>query len=656
MASLASLATLGSARVSSSTSFESSAQLSVPLVRNLPSNSKPRRWSHFLSCKYVVTTDFITEKGDFVSHDPNFRNSKEEDADFVLNPLPKPTLKTRPSIEPVRKPMPRNSAPKSNGYELPNGKSGELDDKNKVIESLDDVLEKAERLESMSKSDTAVNARNGSRSSASNNPREAKVSNSSSIRKSKTLKSVWRKGNPVASVQKVVDFPTSTVEKAQRKVDLSQDNSKVDIAEKRMSSNIASKAHPTLQAKPPARPVPEIKRPVILKDVGAVRGPATTKEETGNSVQVKDRKPILVDKFAKKPGADPLISQVILPPPKPARGPAQSKGKDERRKKSGEVGAPRRRMVFGGGDEDIVDDDTNEIDMSIRGASTARKGRKWSKASRKAARLQAAKAAAPVKVDILEVGDEGMTTEDLAYKLAVSETEILGYLFSKGIKVPVMHTLDKDMVKMICKEYDLEVIEADPVKVEDMAQKKEMLDEEDLENLEARPPVLTIMGHVDHGKTTLLDCIRKSRVTESEAGGITQGIGAYKVLVPVDGKLQSCVVLDTPGHEAFSAMRARGTRVTDIAIIVVAADDGVRPQTTEAIAHAKAAGVPIIIAINKVNSAGSLFLLPVHQRYLTALVFQIDKDGANPDKVMQELSSIGLMPEDWGGDTPFVQS
>ncbi|CAN6454839.1 unnamed protein product [Victoria cruziana] len=621
MASLASLATLGSARVNSSTSFESSAQLSISLLRSLPSNAKPRRWSHFLSCKYVVTNDFITEKGDFVSHDPNFRNSKDEDADFVLNPLPKPTLKSRPSIEPVRKPLPRNTLPINNGYELSNEKSGELEDKNKVIESLNEVLEKAERLERMSKSDTSVNTRNGSRPSGSNNPNVAKVSNSTSIKKSKTLKSVWRKGNPVASVQKVVtDLPTSRVQKFQRKDYMIQDNSKVDIAEKRKSSDIASKAHTTLQAKPPARPVPEIKRPVILQDVGAVRGATIAKEETGNSMQVKDRKPILVDKFAKKPGADPLISQVILPPPKLARGAAQSKGKDERRKKSGELGASRRRMVFDG-EEDIMDDDTNEIDMSISGASTARKGRKWSKASRKAARLQAAKAAAPVKVDILEVGEEGMTTEDLAYKLAVSETEILGYLFSKGIKVPVMHILDKDMVKMICKEYDVEVIEADPIKVEDMAQKKEMLDEDDLDKLEARPPVLTIMGHVDHGK-----------VTESEAGGITQGIGAYKVLVPVDGKLQPCIVLDTPGHEAFSAMRARGARVTDIAIIVVAADDGVRPQTAEAVAHAKAAGVPIIVAINK-----------------------IDKDGANPDKVMQEFSSIGLMPEDWGGDTPFVQ-
>ncbi|KAJ6724267.1 TRANSLATION INITIATION FACTOR IF-2-RELATED [Salix viminalis] len=260
------------------------------------------------------------------------------------------------------------------------------------------------------------------------------------------------------------------------------------------------------------------------------------------------------------------------------------------------------------------------------------KGRKWTKASRKAAKLQAARDAAPVKVEILEVGEKGMSVEELAYNLTINEGEILGFLYSKGIKPDGVQTLDKDMVKMICKEHEVEVIDANPVKFEEMAKKKEILDEDDLDKLQERPPVLTIMGHVDHGKTTLLDHIRKSKVAASEAGGITQGIGAYKVMIPVDGKLQPCVFLDTPGHEAFGAMRARGARVTDIAIIVVAADDGIRPQTKEAIAHAKAAGVPIVITINK-----------------------IDKDGANPERVMQELSSIGLMPEDWGGDVPMVQ-
>ncbi|KAF9667003.1 hypothetical protein SADUNF_Sadunf16G0287700 [Salix dunnii] len=330
----------------------------------------------------------------------------------------------------------------------------------------------------------------------------------------------------------------------------------------------------------------------------------------------------------KKRGISQVGTKTLRNEPKTVlhKGPAPGKYRD--RKKGVSPGTPRRRMV----DNDVEIPD-EELNVSIPGAKgMLRKGRKWTKASRKAAKLQAAREAAPVKVEILEVGEKGMSIEELAYNLTMGEGEILGLLFSKGIKPDGVQTLDKEMVKMICKEYEVEVIDANPVKFEEMAKKNEILDEDDLDKLQDRPPVLTIMGHVDHGKANLMDLNGYLQVAASEAGGITQGIGAYKVMVLVDGKLQPCVFLDTPGHEAFGAMRARGARVTDIAIIVVAADDGIRPQTNEAIAHAKAAGVPIVIAINK-----------------------IDKDGANPERVMQELSSIGLMPEDWGGDVPMVQ-
>ena len=225
---------------------------------------------------------------------------------------------------------------------------------------------------------------------------------------------------------------------------------------------------------------------------------------------------------------------------------------------------------------------------------------------------------------IIEI-DKTITVKELAEKIGSPTSEVIKQLMFMGVMAAINQEIDFETAQKLCEKFNTIAVPKEDNDENEFAEIDNEAEDELL--LVKRPPVVTVMGHVDHGKTSLLDSIRKAKVTETEAGGITQHIGAY--VVNING--ESITFLDTPGHEAFTAMRARGAQITDIVILVVAADDGIMPQTKEAINHCKAANVPIIVAINK-----------------------IDKPGANPDKVKQELTEHGLVPEDWGGDTICV--
>ncbi len=226
---------------------------------------------------------------------------------------------------------------------------------------------------------------------------------------------------------------------------------------------------------------------------------------------------------------------------------------------------------------------------------------------------------------IITMTSDTITVKEISDKLEKSYAEVIKELMLMGVMASVNQEINFEMAEKLAAKFDTEILKEDEDEEDDL--EDILKDNEEGEHLQKRSPIITVMGHVDHGKTSLLDAIRKSKVTSTEAGGITQHIGAYTV--ELNG--EAITFLDTPGHAAFTAMRARGAQVTDIVILVVAADDGIMPQTQEAISHCKAANVPLIVAINK-----------------------IDRPGANIDKVKQELTEYGLVAEDWGGDTICV--
>ncbi|HSL94181.1 MAG TPA: translation initiation factor IF-2 [Bacillota bacterium] len=347
------------------------------------------------------------------------------------------------------------------------------------------------------------------------------------------------------------------------------------------------------------------KRPAGQK---AVKPPAQEAEPESTG-------PILVEEalipVADFPEPEPVLpAPVVVEKPKPA--PAAGSGRDRKDGKKPGESADRGRGSRPKSAREISAEEQNRRKTS----SQRGKGQKVSPAPQNGRQQNSA-------VIDHAIVDENMTVGELAKAIGKSPAEIIKKLFDLGVMATINQSLDADTMGIVASEFNmtLEIKSAEREKVEE-----EPADPP--ECLKPRYPVVTVLGHVDHGKTSLLDVIRQANVTASEAGGITQHIGAYQV----DIGDQKIVFLDTPGHEAFTAMRARGAEVTDIAILVVAADDGVMPQTVEALSHAKAAGVPIIVAVNK-----------------------IDKAGANPERVKQQLTEYGLVAEQWGGDTIFVE-
>jgi len=398
---------------------------------------------------------------------------------------------------------------------------------------------------------------------------------------------------------------------------------------------------PKKEEEAPKRPIVEVVKPQNRLEI--VRK-APPRPERPQQAERPERKPFQRDGERKFPPRGERPERGERPvgdrPERPARKPFNKDGKPVERPENGEKKPIQRHIIS----QDIYENKGG----AKRRPDNKRKEKDFNSKKEEQERISLEKAAAQKhkkkihKDEVVEevkqiVVNQAMTISELSEKIQKTPAEIVKFLMMNGVMATVNQLIDIDVIKKVCAEYELEVLDEDlEAFMEEELEKEEKqkaLTEVDKKLLKKRAPVVSIMGHVDHGKTTLLDSIRasKHKIVATEVGGITQSIGAYTVYLDNSNE-KKIVFVDTPGHEAFTEMRARGAKATDIAILVVAADDGIMPQTIEAINHAKAAEVPIIVAVNK-----------------------IDKPGANPDKILQQLTEHGLVPEEWGGDTITVK-
>lgn len=433
---------------------------------------------------------------------------------------------------------------------------------------------------------------------------------------------------------------TVTADQVKRLKDFINAGSKIEVKKPKAFIVKKAKVEPT-EEKPeveikeivnPEKPKIEVVKPVQNRLEIVRRAPQKT-FETGEQKRT----------FVKPERAGEQIKR----PPYPQRPHGTGEGKFQKATESPKQGAPgaekaeKKQPI----QRHIISQDIYDNKGGIKRKSEKKKEKVFTTKEEEQERISLEKAAAQKhkkrqqKDDVIEqvtkiVVNQALTISELSEKIQKTPAEIVRFLMMQGIMATVNQLIDVETIKKVCTEFELEVLDEDlDAYIEEEIAKEEKnkaLQAVDKKLLKPRAPVVSIMGHVDHGKTTLLDSIRasKHKIVATEVGGITQSIGAYTV--HLDKK--KVVFIDTPGHEAFTEMRARGAKATDIAILVVAADDGIMPQTIEAINHAKAAETPIIVAVNK-----------------------IDKEGANPDKVLQQLTEHGLVPEEWGGETVTVK-